>query len=123
MASGSSQNAWCFSGEVSASRALALLACLRALAHFGCGSLAHVTKRSSLLNIFFRYDGSRQYNNCVLCHVPFPRSGQEICTSGTFVPCQMVVRCFKYGALYSVWSKFTWRRFHRRAAVGSEDTV
>lgn len=33
--SGNSQRPWCTSGEVSASRALALIACLRALTHFG----------------------------------------------------------------------------------------
>jgi hypothetical protein len=85
---------------VSASRALALLACLRALTHFGSGFLAYVTERSSLLNPFFRHGGSRQYSHCILCYVPFPRCGQRICTSGPFVPCQMVVRCFKYDALH-----------------------
>lgn len=36
--SGNSQNPWCISGEVSASRALALIACLRTLMNFGSES-------------------------------------------------------------------------------------
>lgn len=38
IASGNPQSPWCISGEVSASRVLALIACLRALTHFGGGS-------------------------------------------------------------------------------------
>lgn len=49
---GNPQSAWCISGEVSASRALALIACLRGLTHFGSGSLPYVADRSSLLNPF-----------------------------------------------------------------------
>jgi len=48
MVSGNSQCPWCISGEVSASRALALIACLRALTHFGGGSYA--SHRLSMLN-------------------------------------------------------------------------
>ena len=36
--SGNPQSPWCISGDVSAFRALALIACLRALTHFGGGS-------------------------------------------------------------------------------------
>ena len=43
-----SQRPWCISGEVSASRALALIACLRALTHFGGGS--YVSHKLSMLN-------------------------------------------------------------------------
>jgi WD repeat-containing protein 7 len=46
--SGNSPNHWCISGEVSASRALALIACLRALTHFGGRSYA--SHRLSMLN-------------------------------------------------------------------------
>lgn len=46
--SGNSQSPWCISGEVSASRALALIACLRALMHFGSGS--YVSDRLPMIN-------------------------------------------------------------------------
>ena len=88
---------WCISGEVSTSRALALIACLRALTHFGGGScLTWVVYAKSAI----RYGGSRQYSCRVLRDISFPHSGQRLRTSEPFLPCQVVVRCLKYDFIH-----------------------
>lgn len=110
--SGNSQCPWCISGEVSASRALALIACLRALTHFGGGSYA--SHRIFYAKSAIRYGRSHQYSCRVLRDISFPHSGQRLRSSEPFFPCQVVVRCLKYDFIHINFFSFIYFAYYGR---------
>ena len=112
---GNAQRPWCISGKVSASRALALIACLRALTHFGSGS--YTSHKLSMLKSALRYCGSRQYSCRVLRDVSFPHSGQRLRTSEPFLSCQVVVRCLKYDPAHIILFSFLYYFAYGRCFV------